>query len=109
MRQLTTLIAIGLFLFCAVEVSAANPEAGDDPYWILIHEPAAIAELKLSSGQRAALQKRTDELDLRYFPLRNKSPEVARVEASKLTSEARDFLKTILQPPQQKRLNELSL
>src|SRR5262245_2080064 len=109
MRQFMLSVAISLILFGTANVFADGPAAGDDPYWVLLHEPAAIAELKLSASQQASFQKRIDDIDLRFFPLRNKSQEVALAGTAKLTTEARESLKEILDESQQTRLNELYL
>jgi peroxiredoxin len=96
-----------LLLVIATEARAADPYAGIDPYWILLHEPAVKEELKLSEAQRAAYQKLTDQLDLRFFPLRNKPTEEAFGGLAKIVAEAQSGLAKILQPAQQKRLNEI--
>lgn len=109
MRRFTFVVAIILIPFGTAEGFADGPAAGDDPYWALVHEPAAIAELKLSASQQASFQKLIDDVDLRYFPLRNKSQEVALEGAAKLTTEVQESLKELLDKSQQTRLNEISL
>jgi peroxiredoxin len=96
-----------LLLFVAKVARAADPYAGVDPFWLLLHEPAVKEELRLSDKQQAAYQKVTDQLDLRFFPLRNKPSEEGLAGLAKIIAEAQHGLAKILQPAQQKRLNEI--
>ncbi|MGQ0635444.1 MAG: redoxin domain-containing protein [Planctomycetaceae bacterium] len=79
-----------------------------DPCWILLHEPAVIEELKLGETQRQKLRSLTDELDRRYFPLRNKPTAVAAPEFGKIVAEAREGAQKILKPAQGARLAQLA-
>jgi len=88
---------------------ALDPYAGNDPYWILIHEPAVHSELKLSREQAGSLQKLTDELDLQFFPLRNQPEEQAKRGAANVIGKARDGAGQIFSSQQRKRLNEILL
>lgn len=108
MRRLAVPVLL-LLLSLAGRASAVDPYAGGDPYWILIHEPAVVAELKLSAKQQQAFQRLTDDLDLRFFPLRNKPREEATAGLKKLVEEAQQWLKQLLEPKQQQRLNEIVL
>jgi hypothetical protein len=103
--RLTT--AFILLLFIAPVARAADPYAGVDPYWLLLHEPAVKAELKLSETQHAAYQKLTDQLDLRFFSVRNKPSEEAFTGLAKIVAEAQQGLAKTLRPAQQQRLNEI--
>jgi peroxiredoxin len=98
-----------LLLSIYARASAVDPYAGGDPYWILIHEPAVVAELKLSPKQQQAFQNLTDDLDLRFFPLRNKSSEEATAGLKKLVEQAQQELKALLDAKQQRRLTEIVL
>ena len=69
--------------------------------------PPIKEELKLTAAQQAAYQKLTDNLDLRFFPLRNKPSEEGFAGLAKIIAEAQQGLAKILQPAQQKRLNEI--
>lgn len=89
--------------------SAAEPFLGIDPGWILLHEPAVIEDLKLSAGQRQEFQQLIDELDLRVFPLRNKSANEISAGLDKIFAEIQQGLKTVLRPAQVKRLTEISM
>jgi peroxiredoxin len=102
----STALAVVLLL-SVCNAHAADPFAGVDPYWILLHEPAVKEELKLNETQQAAYQKLIDQLDLRFFPLRNKPPEEAFSRLAKIVAEAQQGLAKILQPAQQQRLNEI--
>jgi peroxiredoxin len=109
MRQFVILSTFGLLCLAVRHARAADVYGGNDPYWALIHEPAIFDELKLGSTQRQALRKLTDELDLRFFPLRNKSREVVIDGMARIAAEVRQQLKTILQPDQNRRLSELAI
>ena len=86
---------------------SAEPFPGIDPLWILVHEPAVIAELKLTKVERQTLQGLTDDLDLRVFPLRNKSRDVMLPGVTKAFEDLNAGLKSALTPAQFKRLNEI--
>lgn len=105
-----TVVDLAVILLIGVNaVWAADPYAGIDPYWILLHEPAVQKDLKLSPAQRQNYQQLLDELDLRFFPLRNKSRDEAVSGLEKIIAEAREKLQTLLQPAQNKRLEQLVL
>jgi thiol-disulfide isomerase/thioredoxin len=95
-----------LFILIA-SASSDEPEAAGEPYWTLLHEPAVVAELKLTATQRASYQELLDGLDLRFFPFRNKSREEATAGLVKLVEEAQQKLKTLLKPEQLRRFNEV--
>lgn len=103
-----SLIALVLLSPCRSSFGAEN-FADLEPYWTLLHEPAVVEELELTAAQREQYVGLLDDLDVRFFPLRNKSREVAEAGSAKLISEARDKLKPILKPRQQQRLRELTL
>lgn len=109
MRRLAFLLAISSLWMGAREARALDPYVGNDPYWVLLHEPVVLAELKLTPAQRRSFQTLTDDLDLRFFPLRNQPRDAALAGAAKITAEAQAGLNTILQPAQRKRLNEILL
>lgn len=91
----------------ATDSGAMDPYAGNDPYWILLHEAEVLQELKLTGEQRTRFQNLIDELDLQFFPLRNKSADVARSGLTEITTKAQAALGKLLQPAQQKRLREI--
>lgn len=91
------------------EARAIDPYAGIDPYWVLLHEPAVIDELKLRPSQQQAYVQLLDQLDLRYFPLRNKTRDEALAGMELIIAEARQQLKSLLTPAQRNRLNQILL
>jgi len=101
--------AVVAFTLAALPASAADPYLHGDPYWLLLHEPALIQELKLSATQKQAYRALFDELDLRYFPLRNKRREEALAGVAKLNTEAKEKLHTILNADQERRIGEILL
>ncbi len=107
LRKLMLLSMIGLFCLNAGQVSAADPYAGSDPYWVLLHEPAVVEELNLSFEQQRSYQQTLDGLDARFFPLRNQSREVSQARSAEIIRTAHQAMESLLKPAQQTRLNEL--
>ena len=102
-------VSLALVLCWATQASAIDPYAGNDPYWVLLHEPAVIDELKLTPEQKASYRERLDLLDLQFFALRNKPQQEAMAGAAKIISEARTFVNSLLAPAKNKRLSEILL
>lgn len=102
-------LSLALVLCWATGAWAIDPYAGNDPYWILLHEPALIEELKLSPEQKASYRDRLDQLDLQFFTLRNKPQQEAQAGAAAIISEARTFMASHLSPAKNKRLSEILL
>jgi peroxiredoxin len=96
-----------------VALSGPMPADELDPrveaFWVLMHEPAVIDELKLSADQQSKLFALRDGWDLRFFPLRNQKAETAQPGFASLVAEIREALKQILDERQQTRLLELEL
>ncbi len=88
---------------------AADPYGGIDPAWMLLHEPAVVGELKLTARQQDAYRGVMDDLDRRFFPLRNKPSQEATAGLERLIVEANDELDRILRPIQRRRLDEILL
>lgn len=100
-------------VFCGASlantVAAADVDPGTEPFWVLLHERAVVDELQLTPDQQKAYQSFLDELDLRFFPLRNRPPEEYQAGMAKVVADARQKLKVVLQPRQLKRLNQILL
>jgi len=94
-----------LFSCCAI---AADDLAPSDPYWTLIHDEAVLDELKLTPHQRKSVREILDPLDLRGFPLRNKSATEANEGFAKLAAEAKAALVKVLKPQQVQRLEQIA-
>lgn len=107
MRTIFILAGFCLWLSVAEPCLAAEPFPGIDPLWILIHEPAVLDELKLRPDERKAFQKLTDDLDLRVFPLRNKSRDIMLPGLNKVFENLQAGLKRVLSPAQHQRLSEI--
>ena len=88
-------------------VPAADPFAGADPAWSLLHEPAVAHELALTPPQGRQFRALLDELDARCFPLRNRPTAEAVEGAAAITAEATTRLETILSGPQFRRFTEI--
>jgi thiol-disulfide isomerase/thioredoxin len=87
---------------------AGDDLAPNDPYWTLIHDQAALAELQLTPAQRNSIREILDPLDLRGFPLRNKSAAVADAGFAQLAAEAKTSLAKVLRPQQAQRLEQIA-
>ena len=103
----SVVLAVILTLIVIRPAAAIDPYAGNDPFWVLLHEPAVLKELKLNSSQKSDYVKLLDDLDLRFFPLRNQSREQVTEGFGKITSEVQAGLKTLLEPEQSTRLNQI--
>ncbi|MDA1214872.1 MAG: hypothetical protein O2955_20410, partial [Planctomycetota bacterium] len=90
-----------------VDARGADPYSQIDPYWLLLHEPAVVEELQLTDKQFDAYQELLGELDLLFFPVRNKARDDAVAGLEKVVDQARRRLPAILQPSQLRRLNEI--
>src|SRR5262245_61893314 len=82
------LIAALWSLFVSISVQAVELGA-PDVYWTLIHDQAVIDDLKLSLDQQLSWRKVLDPLDVRCFPLRNKTEKEALAGFGKASSEAK--------------------
>src|SRR5213083_2110721 len=100
-RQLLTAILLSLVLSVA---TGADDPAPSDPYWSLIHDQAVLDDLKLTADQRTSWREVLDPLDLRCFPLRNKSAAEAEAGFAKAAAEAKAQLAKVLKPQQAQRL-----
>lgn len=109
MRLFQLLAAATMLAYTATTAQAMDPYAGNDPFWILLHEPAVVAELKLSASQDSKYRELLDGLDLRFFPLRNQTYERANEGLKAILADGQGGLKSILEPPQLQRLNEILL
>src|SRR5690349_1316468 len=103
MRNISILAGIFIWVTLLLPLQSAEPFPGIDPLWVLIHEPAVIAELKLSKDEQKNFQKFTDDLDLRVFPLRNKPRDVMLPGLTKVFEDLQAGLKNLLSPAQFKR------
>jgi peroxiredoxin len=103
------LAVTAITLMWAQAALAVDPYAGTDPYWILLHEPDVVAELKLSPTQQQPYQKLLDEMDLRFFSCRNKSAKAVQSELAAIIAESQKKLETILKASQNQRLIEILL
>src|SRR5262245_12343690 len=101
------------FLLTGVLLTSALPAADvptpTDPYWNLIHDRAVESDLKLTTAQRKAWSAALDPLDLKCFPLRNKSAAEADAGCAPILAEARQQLAKVLQPRQSQRLDQIVL
>ncbi len=104
LRSLLTALLLTLALSVALQADDAAPT---DPYWSLIHDQAVLDDLKLSADQQKAWRDALDPLDLRCFPLRNRSAAEAEPGFAKAAAAARSQLTKILKAPQAQRLDQV--
>ncbi len=101
-------VLITAMLLLATYGTIQADDAGElEPFWTLLHEPAVVEELKLTSAQGRQFQTMVDDLDVRFFPLRNKSREDAEAGSLQLVREAKEKLDALLSQQQLQRLAEL--
>ena len=86
---------------------AADPFWGADLVWNLIHEPAVERDLELSPAKSRELRSLLDELDARFFPLRNKPSEEAAKGVTEALDELTKRLKSLLSESQFRRVAEI--
>ena len=86
---------------------AADPFWGADPAWSLLHEPAVVRELVLTPTQNQPYRGMLDELDAKFFPLRNKPNDEAAKGAADILADATSRLESLLSEPQLRRLGEI--
>jgi peroxiredoxin len=109
MNRCSFIVFAGCFLLGAMRAYAADPYAGGEPYWLLLHEPAVHQELGMTAEQHEKFLETMDEADRKYFPLRNKSAEEASKGFKILGDEVQARLNTLLTPQQRQRLGEILL
>lgn len=100
-------VLISLFLSAASSLAAETDQS--DPYWILIHDRAIHAELKLTDQQRPAMRQALDDLDLRFMALRGQSAAQIAENFPEIRAAAQSRLKDVLQPEQHRRLAEIAM
>ena len=86
---------------------AADPFWGADPAWSLLHEPAVMQELALTPAQSQQFRGLLDELDAKFFPLRNKPNDEAAQGAAEILTDATARLESLLSQSQFRRLVEI--
>jgi len=86
---------------------AADPFFGADPAWSLLHEPAVARELTLTASQSKQFRDLLDELDAKFFPLRNRPNDEAAKGATEILADASTRLETMLSKAQFRRLAEI--
>jgi peroxiredoxin len=99
------LVTASLVLSCCF-VAAEEPSP-PDPYWSLVHDQAVLDDLKLTPKQQTAWRQVLDPLDLRCFPLRNKSAAEATDGFAKAAAEAKAQLAKVLTSQQAQRLDQV--
>lgn len=105
--RLVTLALLAGLITCGSRSPAADPFWGADPAWSLLHEPAVVKELVLTPTQSQQFRGLLDELDAKFFPLRNKPKDEAAKGAAEVLADATSRLETLLSEPQFRRLAEI--
>jgi hypothetical protein len=86
---------------------AADPFWGADPAWSLLHESAVVQELALTPTQSRQFRGLFDDLDAKFFALRNKPDEEAANGAAEILADATSRLESLLSEQQFRRLMEI--
>jgi peroxiredoxin len=86
---------------------AADPFRGADPAWTLLHEPAVERDMRLTPGESRRFRDLLDELDARFFPLRNMSRDESARLADELIIEAHRRLAALLAEKKLQRFAEI--
>ncbi|QDV72726.1 redoxin domain-containing protein [Botrimarina mediterranea] len=73
----------------------------------LVHTPEVQAELKLTPGKQAALEKLLTKLDAVWLPSRNLSPDEMRTTVAGLEEQVRQWVVANLSKQQARRLHQL--
>lgn len=89
------------------EPSQPESAAALESFWLLLHERQLPALIQLSQDQRSRFRQLFDDLDLRFFPLRNQSADKALAGMRTLITEARQALPSILDASQTQQLDQL--
>jgi thiol-disulfide isomerase/thioredoxin len=105
--RLVTLALLAGLITGGSQSPAADPFWGADPAWSLLHEPAVVEELVLTPTQSQQFRGMLDELDAKFFPLRNKPKDEAAKGAAEVLADATSRLETLLSEPQLRRLAEI--
>lgn len=113
MRRPTINISI-LFaaILCAAEGAAQNVtgySAMENPYLLLLREPAVVADLQLSPKQRRDLQQLNDEMDGPFLAMRNKKAEEAKKTWEHVLQKTQEGADEILDATQRQRLSQIML
>src|SRR5436190_7279354 len=105
--RLTLATAAPAFFFFLCFTAVGEDPAPADPFWSLVHDQAVLDDLKLTPEQQKAWRDVLDPLDLRCFPLRNKSAAEAEAGFAKAAAEAKAQLAKVLKPQQAQRLDQI--
>ena len=87
----------------------ADPFQGADPLWNLLHEPAVARDLGLTPAKQREVRGLLDEMDAKFFPLRNQPPATSLPAADALVAETMRRLDGMLSPEQLRRITEIGL
>src|SRR5437879_1621662 len=100
LRHLLTAILLSLAPSIILQADDAAPS---DPYWSLIHDQAVLDDLNLTADQQKSWREILGPLDLRCFPLRNRSAQEAQAGFARAAADARVQLTKLLKPQQAQR------
>lgn len=100
-------VSIVLAIATLHTAAGSDDPAPSDPYWSLVHDQAVLDDLKLSADQQKAWREALNPLDLKCFPLRNRSAAEAEAGFANAAAEARNQLAKVLKPQQAQRLDQI--
>lgn len=109
-RMFVAAVTVGLALGIVLQKgAAAEPYAGVDPYWVLVHEQSVLDDLKLTADQTKQVRDALDPLDAQFFRLRNRPPQEAASGVATLAAQAKTVLAKIFTAEQSARVRQISL
>jgi len=108
-RRALSILGVTAFVVGLTPSLGADPFQGADPLWNLLHEPAVARDLGLTPAQRRQVRDLLDEMDGRFFPLRNQPPASSLPAADALLADTMRRLEGMLSPEQLRRITEIRI
>jgi peroxiredoxin len=108
-RGAISILGVAALLVGLPSGRAADPFLGADPLWNLLHEPAVARDLGLTPAKQREVRGLLDDMDAKFFPLRNQPPAASLPAADALVAETMRRLDGMLSPEQLRRITEIGL
>lgn len=103
----------GLILWCLLASAPAQNVTGygsmENPYLLLLREPAVLEDLSLDTEQKAELRRLNDQIDGPLLALRNWPAEKANAKIAELIEQTRSALEEVLDESQRERFGQIML
>jgi hypothetical protein len=112
-RRILGLLAGPILLNLLVSVAVAQNVSGygsmENPYLLLLREPAVQEDLALNARQHGELRRVNDQVDGPLLALRNWPAEKANAKVAELIEQTRSALEEVLDEAQRQRLGQIML